>query len=58
MIKINSKTDCCGCSACEQICPKACIQMKVDEEGFEYPSINTSFPCVLIVIYVKKFALV
>lgn len=42
MIKINSKTDCCGCSACEQICPKACIQMKVDEEGFEYPSINTS----------------
>lgn len=29
--------DCCGCGACEQICPKACITMLRDSEGFEIP---------------------
>lgn len=28
---------CCGCTACEQICPKHCIQMVQDSEGFLYP---------------------
>lgn len=32
-----NKTNCCGCSACVSICPKQCITMKVDEEGFLYP---------------------
>lgn len=32
-----NKYDCCGCSACEQICPKSCISLKKDEEGFLYP---------------------
>lgn len=31
---------CTGCTACENICPKQCIEMKVDEEGFKYPFIN------------------
>ena len=31
---------CCGCSACEQICPKQCIQMVRDTEGFLYPNVN------------------
>lgn len=29
--------DCCGCSACEQICPKGCIKMTSDENGFQIP---------------------
>ena len=34
------KNKCCGCSACEQICPKKCIKMVEDEKGFIYPKIN------------------
>lgn len=32
-----SKTDCCGCSACAERCPKSCISMLEDQEGFLYP---------------------
>lgn len=41
MIDINNKIDCCGCSACMQKCPKSCIVMKKDSEGFLYPKIDT-----------------
>lgn len=37
MIKIRDKTQCCGCSACYNICPKNAISMKEDEFGFQYP---------------------
>ncbi len=37
MISIEEKEKCCGCRACEQVCPKHCITMKPDEEGFLYP---------------------
>lgn len=40
MIRIDHKADCCGCSACEQICPKSCISLKEDSEGFMYPDLN------------------
>lgn len=40
MIKITDKHDCCGCSACVQRCPKQCISLKEDEEGFLYPKVN------------------
>ena len=40
MITIENKKDCCGCSACYSICPKSCITMSADEEGFKYPKIN------------------
>lgn len=42
MISITDKSKCCGCSACEQICPKKAISMQVDEKGFLYPTVNTS----------------
>ena len=32
--------DCCGCAACENICPKQCISMKSDDDGFLYPRID------------------
>lgn len=40
MISLKRKEECCGCSACEQICPKGCILMKEDAEGFLYPSVD------------------
>lgn len=42
MIKIIHKKDCCGCSACVQSCPKQCIKLYEDEEGFLYPKVETS----------------
>lgn len=40
MIEIVEKTQCTGCTACYSICPKQCISMKADEEGFLYPVVN------------------
>ena len=36
----HSAEECCGCTACYSICPTHAIQMKADDEGFLYPSIN------------------
>ena len=40
MIKIDTPQDCCGCNACVQRCPKQCITMHCDQEGFWYPVVN------------------
>lgn len=40
MITIQNKAECCGCTACYNICPKEAIQMKPDFEGFLYPFVN------------------
>lgn len=40
MIQIIDKTKCCGCRACSEICPKQCISMNRDKEGFLYPTID------------------
>lgn len=36
--------DCCGCTACESICPKHAISM-VRKDGFDYPAVDESL-CV------------
>ena len=41
MIAIKDKKDCCGCHACANVCPKHCIDMKADEQGFLYPNVDT-----------------
>lgn len=41
MIYLDRREDCCGCSACLSICPKTCITMKEDAEGFLYPYVDT-----------------
>ena len=41
MIQIIKK-DCCGCNACVQRCPKRCITMRADNEGFLYPIVDTT----------------
>ena len=38
-VKLNN-VECCGCGACENICPKHAITMAEDKETFRYPSIN------------------
>lgn len=37
MIQIDEKKQCTGCSACSCICPRGCIRMEQDSEGFFYP---------------------
>lgn len=36
----GNKTECFGCEACVQICPKNAITMNEDEEGFRYPGVD------------------
>ena len=38
--EIKDKKDCMGCYACTSICPKNCISMMDDEEGFWYPEVD------------------
>lgn len=40
MIKVKNSADCCGCSACQQICPKNAISMIPDALGFLYPKVD------------------
>lgn len=42
MLYITEKQNCSGCSACYAICPKQCITMQPDQEGFVYPKIEAS----------------
>ena len=37
-----SKSECCGCSLCAEICPVNCITMITDDEGFRYPQVDDS----------------
>lgn len=36
----KKKSECCGCNACVEICPKHCIEMVADSKGFFYPKVN------------------
>lgn len=42
MLSLSSKSQCCGCTACVSVCPKQCIRMVEDKEGFLYPQIDTT----------------
>lgn len=42
MINILDNSKCSGCGACYSVCPKHCIEMKVDSEGFLYPQVDES----------------
>ena len=42
MIDIRDKSQCCGCEACVQRCPKHCIALVEDAEGFLYPKVDAS----------------
>lgn len=40
MITITDKQACSGCGACANACPKQCIAMTPDADGFEYPEVD------------------
>lgn len=40
MIDYKNKDHCCGCSACEEVCPVQAIKMHRDALGFLYPELN------------------
>lgn len=42
IILFEDEMECCGCSACECICPQNAISMVENKEGFLYPIINES----------------
>lgn len=44
-MKLVDKDKCCGCSACISVCPKGCISMSEDKEGFLYPVVD-SVQCI------------
>lgn len=39
-ISTLKKDECLGCRSCEQICPKKCISIFPDKEGFLYPTVD------------------
>jgi len=39
VIELNEAKDCCGCGVCVNSCPKKCIKLEEDKEGFLYPHI-------------------
>lgn len=38
----KDKTECTGCRLCTEVCPKQCVLMEKDNEGFVYPVIDES----------------
>lgn len=36
----QTKDQCCGCTACSNICPTGAITMERDEQGFAYPAVD------------------
>lgn len=40
MVIIDNMIDCTGCSTCYNVCPKGCIKMSPDKDGFLYPEID------------------
>ena len=42
MINVVDKSQCCGCSACLNICPRCAIEMLPDDMGFLYPKVNAN----------------
>lgn len=50
---IDNKYNCSGCSACVHSCPKKCITMITDDEGFKYPLVNEN-DCIGCGICLKK----
>lgn len=37
---------CVGCTACVSKCPKQCLSMKCDKDGFEYPEMTNQEQCI------------
>lgn len=42
MITVTDKSRCCGCSACQAVCPHDAIEMRTDPLGFPYPHVDAT----------------
>ena len=42
----QQKNECCGCTACQQVCPTQCLKMVPDSEGFLYPRKMEENKCI------------
>ena len=40
MIKVSDRSLCCGCTACQAVCPHGAVSMVPDALGFMYPSVD------------------
>ncbi len=38
----NNRDSCTGCTACQHVCPRKCIHMNYDVEGFLYPEVDAN----------------
>lgn len=38
---LNLLNECTGCGGCVSVCPKQCVELKLDNEGFYFPYINS-----------------
>ena len=38
----RDRSECCGCTACDAVCPRDAITMEPDEEGFAYPVVDAA----------------
>lgn len=45
MLKVE-RTECTGCTACAAICPKKCLKMQEDAEGFLFPVMDNMAGCI------------
>lgn len=44
-LETDKRRKCCGCTACEKVCPTHAIKMSPDNEGFLYPHVDNQI-CV------------
>ena len=56
IIKTNA---CSGCHACYSVCPRQCITMSPDEEGFLYPKIDKDIcvgcgKCTAVCMHIER----
>lgn len=53
VLKVVDHESCCGCGTCEAVCPKQCIHLKEQVDGFSYPTVNEEM-CITCGLCVKK----
>lgn len=53
MVEEKVENKCTGCTACVNVCPQNCIQMKENSEGFYYPNVDEK-KCIKCKICINK----
>lgn len=48
ILKGYGNTQCCGCEACSVSCPKQCLEMQTDSQGFYYPVFQIKMHALIV----------